>query len=87
MFEIQISVYIWKEGRKEEKRILVDSLLQIQISVRPDLLIHPCSFSFLGTLCVCVNSQSLFLNKCVPLYLAFYFAQRDIICYFLSLFG
>ena len=85
MFEIQISVCIWKEGRKEI--LLVDSLLQIQIYVKPDLLIHPCYFSFLGTLCLCVNSQSLFLNKCVPLYLAFYFAQRDIICYFLSLFG
>ena len=31
------------------------------VCVGPDLLIHPCSFNCFGTLCLCWNSQSLFL--------------------------
>ena len=78
MFEIQISVYIWKERRKKRDnpcRLCITGT-DFCVYVRPDVLIHPCSFTFSWNP-LCLNSQSLFLSyKCISLSLFFYFAYQ-----------
>ena len=92
MLEIQISVSVWKEERKE--RILLDCLLQIQISVYVlsltsefILVFSPC----FGTFCFCLNSESLLWCKFLPLLLFLTLIPQkgcprrdDVICCFLS---
>ena len=75
----EISVFVGgrKQGKKKGGNPFGLSILDTGfcVYVSPDLLVHPCFFNFFGALCVCLNSQSLFLcYKLVILYFLFHFA-------------